>query len=82
MRMLNRFELLTPRERTILTHLQNGLTATEIAQGEYVGLATVRTQIQSILMKLGVNNQLAAVAVANRHDQEHWRCRNCQEVAS
>jgi len=56
--------LLTPRERVVLVHLMDGLTAEQICQTEYVGLATVRTQIQSILMKLGVKNQGAAVAAA------------------
>jgi len=31
-----------------------------------VSLATIRSHIRAILMKLGVNSQLAAVALANR----------------
>jgi len=31
-----------------------------------VSLTTVRSQIRSVLMKLGVNSQLAAVALARR----------------
>ena len=57
---------LSAREETVLRHMQAGLTAVEIARTDYVTLATARSQIRSILMKLGVNSQLAAVAMANR----------------
>ena len=72
---IDRFALLTEREQVVLTHLQDGLTPIEIAQVEYVGLTTVRTQIRSILMKLGVRSQLAAVAMANRQQP---RCKTCR----
>ena len=35
-----------------------------------VSVATVRTQVRGILTKLGVNSQLAAVALAHKLD---WR---------
>jgi DNA-binding NarL/FixJ family response regulator len=36
----------------------------EVAQDAFVSEATVRTQVKSILAKLGVTSQLAAVAMA------------------
>lgn len=59
-------ERLSPRETEILTDLASGKTACEVAEGAYVSEYTVRAQIRSILTKLDVNSQLAAVAVAHR----------------
>lgn len=59
------FRELTKREAVVLGHLVNAKSAEEIAGLEFVSLATVRSQIQSVLRKLGVNSQLAAVALAN-----------------
>jgi DNA-binding NarL/FixJ family response regulator len=63
---LTRFEQLTVREREVLAALVDGLSAEEIAETHYVALTTVRSQIRSVLQKLGVRSQLAAVAQANR----------------
>jgi len=60
------FERLTPREGVVLGHLLDGRNAEEIAAGEFVSITTVRTQIHSILQKLGVGSQLAAVGLARR----------------
>jgi DNA-binding NarL/FixJ family response regulator len=57
------FASLTPREKAVLGHLSEGRSADEIAEAEFVSLATVRSQIQSTLRKLQVNSQLAAVAL-------------------
>jgi two-component system, NarL family, nitrate/nitrite response regulator NarL len=59
-------DTLSLREREILTHLMAGRCAAEIARECVVAEATVRTQTKAILAKLGVNSQLAAVAVAHR----------------
>jgi DNA-binding CsgD family transcriptional regulator len=59
------FRTLTKREAIILGHLVGAKSAEEIAASEFVSLATVRSQIQAVLRKLGVNSQLAAVALAN-----------------
>lgn len=59
------FRGLTKREAVVLGHLVNARSAEEIAAAEFVSMATVRSQIQSVLRKLGVNSQLAAVALAN-----------------
>ena len=65
-RALSPFEQLTIREREVLAALVDGLSADEIADTQYVALTTVRSQIRSVLQKLGVRSQLAAVAHANR----------------
>jgi len=61
------FERLTPREREVLAALMDGKPAEVIATESFVSLATVRSQIRTILLKLGVNSQLAAVALARRN---------------
>jgi len=58
------FATLTTREEEVLSHIIAGETAETIAAGSFVSLATVRTQIRSILLKLGVKSQLAAVVLA------------------
>lgn len=60
------FALLTPREAMVLQALVDGLGAKAIAGALYVSLSTVRSQIGSILSKLNVNSQLAAVAAARQ----------------
>ena len=62
-----RFADLTPRESLVLGALADGRSAEEIAARHYVALATVRSQIRSVLQKLGVRSQLAAVAVVDAH---------------
>ncbi len=63
-RSRRRFEQLTPREAQVLGGLIDGLTADQIARRSVVSLATVRSQIRAVLLKLGVHTQLAAVALA------------------
>lgn len=58
------FGALSPREQDVLVHLLAGESAETIAEKTYVSLATVRSHIRAILLKLGVNSQLAAVALA------------------
>jgi two-component system nitrate/nitrite response regulator NarL len=61
---LGPFARLTPREQAVLAGLLAGESAESIADRSYVSLATVRSQIRGILLKLDVNSQLAAVALA------------------
>jgi two-component system, NarL family, nitrate/nitrite response regulator NarL len=61
------FEQLTQRESLVLAAMMEGLNAEEIAQSHFVAVTTVRSQIRSILQKLGVRSQLAAVALADNH---------------
>ncbi len=56
---------LTASERRVLFHLTEGWAAQDIATELVVSLTTVRSHIRSVLRKLGVRSQLAAVAIAN-----------------
>ncbi len=60
-----RLDLLTPRERQVLGALIEGRTVRAISEQSVVSEATVRTQVKSILSKLEVSSQLAAVGMAN-----------------
>jgi len=55
---------LTPSERKVLFQMMEGWSAAEIAATLVVSLTTVRSHIRSILRKLNVKSQLAAVALA------------------
>lgn len=61
---LARFAMLTPKEEAVLIALCDGKSATEYAEEAFVSVFTVRGHIRSILAKLGVGSQLAAVALA------------------
>lgn len=65
--MQARMTSLTQREHEVLSCIVRGDSAQEIADRLVVSLGTVRTHIRSVLSKLGVSSQLAAVAVAM-----HW----------
>jgi DNA-binding NarL/FixJ family response regulator len=60
------FEGLSARERDVLRQIVEGQQAAAIAKASYVSVATVRTQIRSILLKLEVTSQVAAVALARQ----------------
>jgi two-component system nitrate/nitrite response regulator NarL len=64
-RMTARLQLLTHREEEVLGQLMKGHTVREIATDSVVSEATVRTQVKSILAKLEVSSQLAAVGMAH-----------------
>jgi DNA-binding CsgD family transcriptional regulator len=71
LRIPARFEALlrlTASERRVLFYLTTGKSAQEIADNLVVSLTTVRSHIRSILRKLGVRSQLAAVVCANSRD--------------
>lgn len=59
------FRALTGREAEVLDLLVRGHAADGIARRMFVSVPTVRTHIQAILRKLGVNSQLAAVALVH-----------------
>jgi two-component system, NarL family, nitrate/nitrite response regulator NarL len=65
-RALALFDSLTSSEEAVLEDLARGRNPEEIARERYVAVSTVRSQIRSILLKLGVNSQLAAVTLAFR----------------
>lgn len=58
-----RLDRLSPREVTILHRLHAGERVPEIAVALDVAEATVRSQVKSLMRKLGVQSQLAAVAI-------------------
>lgn len=69
--MRRRLELLTPREKQVLGSLIEGQTVREIARVSVVSEATVRSQVKSILGKLEVSSQLAAVGIAHHVYRQH-----------
>lgn len=69
--MRRRLELLTPREKQVLGALIEGHNVREIARMGVVSEATVRTQVKSILGKLEVSSQLAAVGLAHHVGWQH-----------
>lgn len=58
------FAQLTIRESEVLTLMCQGRGPSEIAETTFVSLATARSHVRSILLKLGVHSQLAAAAKA------------------
>ncbi len=60
------FRRLTAREQQVLAALVDGEPAVAIAERSNVSEATVRSQIKSVLAKLGARSQLQAVAQARR----------------
>lgn len=59
-----RLSRLTPRERQVLAAMVSGRRVREISADSIVSEATVRSQVKSILAKLRVTSQIAAVAIA------------------
>jgi DNA-binding NarL/FixJ family response regulator len=62
----SRLDRLTRRETQVLHGLMRGQRVRDIAREAYVSEATVRTQVKSILAKLGVTSQIAAIAAAKQ----------------
>jgi DNA-binding NarL/FixJ family response regulator len=58
---------LSNRERELLGLLASGWSNRRIAQECFLSANTVRTHVQSILVKLGVHSKLEAVAFAYQH---------------
>ena len=61
----DRLAALTSREQEVLGQLMLGHPVRDIARSSVVSEATVRTQVKSILAKLDVSSQLAAVGLAH-----------------
>jgi len=61
-------ETLTPREMEVLNLLASGLSNGEIAARLGLTLSTVKSHVQNIYGKLGVNRRLRAVARARKMD--------------
>lgn len=64
--LVRRMEQLTHREYEVLGQLYDGLAVQRIAETSGVATTTVRSQVKSVRRKLGVDSQLAAVAMYRR----------------
>ncbi len=59
-----RLDSLTDREREVLVELAKGSTNAEIAEVLYIGAATVKTHVSSILTKVGLRDRAQVVVFA------------------
>ena len=64
--VVNRLNLLTPREIEVLEALTDGHSTTKIASLLGISTATVRTHVKSLLSKLGLHSRVEAVSLILR----------------
>lgn len=62
-----KINMLTDREKDILTYAGQGYSNKEIAEHCFISLATVKSHFRNILKKLEVKNRTGAIAVANTY---------------
>lgn len=61
------YRALAPRERIVFDHVARGRTNVEIAAIEFVSDSTIKTQVSSILTKLGLRDRVQLVIYAHHH---------------
>lgn len=61
-----RLDALTERERAVLVLLADGLSNAEIAATLFLGVATVKDYVSTVLTKLGASNRVQAAVLAHR----------------
>ena len=62
--LARRLELRTAREREVLQALASGMSNVEIAEALFIGAATVKTHVSSLLSKLALRDRAQAVVFA------------------
>ncbi|MEO1203843.1 MAG: response regulator transcription factor [Pseudomonadota bacterium] len=63
-KLSSRLDQLTGREKEVLMAIARGLNNHEISESLFIGAATVKTHVSSILSKLGVRDRAQAVVFA------------------
>jgi DNA-binding NarL/FixJ family response regulator len=63
-RVASRLQRLTSREREVLAAIARGFNNTEISEQLFIGAATVKSHVSSILTKLGLRDRAQAVVFA------------------